>query len=93
MPSLLRHFLERVFLITLKLEKIVMILPESVPMANSDQRDALLLHVSVKMTLNIDAHCTGALVKNSILWLVIDQATHGHPLLFTTAQYVVPVVL
>lgn len=70
-----------------------MILPESVSMTHSDQGDALLFHVGVQKTLDIDTDCTGALVENGVLGLVIDEATHGHPLLLSTAQHVIPVVL
>lgn len=69
-----------------------MVLPESVSMTDSDQSDALLFHVSIEVALNIHTDCTGALVKNGVLWLVIDQATHGHSLLFTTTEHVIPVV-
>ena len=92
-PSLLRHFVERVLLITLEFEKIIVILPKSVSVTDSDQRDALLLHVSVEVTFNVNADCTRALVENSILWLVVDQATHCHPLLLATTQHIIPVVL
>ena len=91
--SLLWHFLEGILLITLELEKIVMILPESVSMTHSDQSDVLLFHVGVEMALDVDTDCAGALVKNCVLWLVIDQATHGHPLLFATAEHIIPIVL
>ena len=91
--SLLGHFLERVLLVTLALKKIVMILPESVSVTHRDQGDVLLFHVGVEMALNVDDNCTGALVKNGIFWPVIDQATHGHSLLLTTAEHIIPIVL
>ena len=69
-----------------------MVLPESVSVADSDQGDALLFHVGVQVTLDIDADGTCALVEDGVLGLVVDQATHGHPLLLTATEHVVPVV-
>ncbi|MFN9941578.1 MAG: hypothetical protein ACK56I_19085, partial [bacterium] len=56
-PSILvevvRHGLEFELLVALKLEHVVVVLPERVPVRHRDQRDADALHVRVQVTLNV----------------------------------------
>ena len=89
----LRHLTKAVLAIAVELEQVVVVLPERLSVADRDQSDALLLHVSVKVTLNVHAHRTGALVKNGIEWLVVDESGHGHALLFTAGEHVSPVII
>ena len=89
----LRHLTKAVLAIAVELEQVVVVLPERLSVADRDQSDALLLHVGVKVTLDVHAHRTGALVKNGIEWLVIDESSHGHALFFTAGEHVSPVVI
>ena len=89
----LRHLTKAVLAIAVELEQVVVVLPERLSVADRNQSDALFLHVGVKVTLDVHTHRTGALVKNSIEGLVIDESGHGHALLFTTGEHVSPVVI
>lgn len=84
---------ERILLVSLELEHVVVVWPESVTMRHGHQGDTLLFHVCIEVTLHIDGNCAGALVQNSVQGFVVNQATHGDALLFTSGQDVIPVVL
>lgn len=66
-------------------------LPNSGTMADGNQSDALLLHVGVKIALDVDAHGTCAFVQNSVLRFVVNKSAHGHSLFFTTAEDIIPI--
>ena len=89
----LRHGTERVLSVTIELEQEVMVLPEGFTMGDCDERDALLLHVAVEVTLNVDRDGAGALVKDSVQGFVVDKTRHRDPLLLTSRKYVSPVVV
>ena len=89
----LRHGTERVLSVTIELEQEVMVLPEGFTMGDCDERDALLLHVGVEMTLNVDRDGAGAFVKDSVEGFVVDKTRHRNPLLLTSRKNVSPVVV
>ena len=45
------------------------------------------------MAFDIHAHSTGAFIKNSICWPVVDESSHCHSLLFSSTEHIVPVIL
>ena len=89
----LRHLTKAVLAVAVELEQVIVILPERLSVAHRDQSDVLLLHVGVKVTLDVHTHRTRALVENGVEWLVVDESGHGHALLFTAGEHVSPVVI
>ena len=87
-----RHATEGVLAIAIEAKKVVVVLPESVAMGHGDQSDTLLLHVRVEVSLDVDGHSGGALVEDSVEWLMVDEARHSDALLFTTRKNIRPVV-
>ena len=87
------HFTERVLLVAIEAQQIVVVLPESFTVRNCNQCDVHFLHVGVEETFNIDRDSRGALVKNGIQRFVIDQSSHGDSLFFTTRENISPVVV
>ena len=89
----LRHGTERVLSVTIELEQVVVVLPESFTMGDCDERDALLLHVGVEVALNVDRDGAGAFVKDGVEGLVVNEARHRNPLLLSTGEHVRPVIV
>lgn len=77
------HWTELILFVSLELEQVVMVLPESITMAHSDQSHTLALHVGVEMSFNIDGNCTCAFIQNGVLWLVVNETSHGNSLLLS----------
>lgn len=69
-----------------------MIFPEGVSVADSNQSDTLVFHVGVEMALDVHTDGGGAFIEDGIAWFVIDKSTHGHSLLLSTTQNIVPVI-
>ena len=89
----LRHGTERVLSVTIELEQEVVVLPEGFTMGDCDERDAILLHVGIEMTLDVDRDGAGAFVKDSVEGFVVDKTRHRDPLLLTSRKNVSPVVV
>ena len=49
--------------------------------------------MGVEETLNVHTDGTSALVEDSIGWLVVDESSHGHSLLLTATEDIVPVIV
>lgn len=80
----LRHEPECILTVAVELEEVVVVLPEGLSVTDRDERDALLLHVSVQVAFDIDGDGACAFIKDSVQGLVIDQSSHSHALLLST---------
>lgn len=54
----------------------LVVLPKRPSVAHSEQGDACFSAELVHRTLNVDADCTGALIKDGKLRLVVEKAGH-----------------
>jgi len=84
------HLCEFIFFVSLELEKVVMVLPESLTMTDSNQSDTLTLHIRVEMTFDINRDSRGTLIKDGILRLMVNQTSHSNSLLLTTREHIFP---
>ena len=92
LPSVFWHLAEHILSVSLELEEIVMVLPEGVSVTHSDKGDSNLLHVSVQVSLDVDAHSAGALVQDCVGRLVVNQTGHRDSLLLSATQHIIPIV-
>jgi hypothetical protein len=87
------HGLELILAIAIEPEKELVVLPEGVSMRDCDHSYPEALHVRIQVTLHVHADGTCALIKNCILWSVVNKSGHGDTLLLATRKHIIPVRL
>ena len=54
---ILRHLIKSVLSVSMELEEVLMILPESLSVRNRDKCNSDALHVLVEVTLDVNTYC------------------------------------
>eukprot|EP01137_Pigoraptor_chileana_P007978 Opistho-2@54248 len=84
--------LEFVLTAPVKLEGVIMVLPQRLAVRHSEECDAYLTTARIHEALHIDADGTRALIENCKLRPVVEEAGHRYALLLSARQNVHPVL-
>lgn len=76
--SFIRDGLELVVPSPIHVKIILVVLPQRLSVGHGEQGDAHRPAVAVDEILHIYTHCTGALIQNGKLGLVVEQSGHLH---------------
>lgn len=60
--SVFGHKAEGILLVSEEFQEVVMVLPKGVSVTHCNQCDSCILHVSIKMTFNINGNSAGAFI-------------------------------
>lgn len=76
----------------IELQHILVILKQTAPVGHGKEGNAQLLGLVIELGLYIHAHRRSTLVQNGKQRPVVEQTSHGDPLLLTSRKHIVPVV-